>query len=363
MGRRPGTVEDVVSAAADHALASDLDAVLARTEDLWNELRGARLFITGGTGFFGCWLLETLLWANDRLHLGASAVVLTRDPERFHRSGPRLAASSALTLQRGDVRTFEFPQGRFSHVIHAAVDAVPPRTRDDRLRVFDVILEGTRRTLEFARRAGAARYLLTSSGAVYGRQPAGVTHIPEDYSGAPDATDPARSGAEAKRAAEALCAIHADADLQPLIARCFAFVGPYLPLDAHLAMGNFVRDALRGGPIVLTGDGTPVRSYLYASDLVGWLWAVLVRGVPLRPYNIGSEDAISIRDAAGRVAECFSPPPEVRITRQPAAAVPDRYVPSTARIRNELGVRATVPFAQAVARTVDWHRRRLTLVC
>src|ERR1700680_4707856 len=96
-------------------LAHDLDHVLAQTSLLWDELRGARLFLTGGTGFFGCWLLETFLWANDHLRLEASIVVLTRDGSAFARKVPHLANHPAVTLHDGDVRTFEFTDGGFSH--------------------------------------------------------------------------------------------------------------------------------------------------------------------------------------------------------------------------------------------------------
>jgi dTDP-glucose 4,6-dehydratase len=92
-------------------LADDLDQVLAHTGGLWDGLRGARVFLTGGTGFFGCWLLETLLWANDRLALGASVVVLTRSAAGFRARVPQLAGHPALTMQEGDVRTFAFMDG------------------------------------------------------------------------------------------------------------------------------------------------------------------------------------------------------------------------------------------------------------
>src|SRR5262249_42748309 len=155
----------------------------------------------------------------------------------------------------------------FSHIIHAAADTAVPVTPQDRIRIFDSIVTGTRRVLEAARVSRARRLLLTSTGAVYGEQPSDVAQIREDYRGAPDALQPGAAGAEAKRAAEAQCALYADDRLQPTIARCFAFVGPYMPTAAHLAAGQFVRDALNGGPICVRGDGTPVRSYMYASDL------------------------------------------------------------------------------------------------
>src|SRR5687767_4399898 len=77
-------------------LADDLHHVLLHTESLWDELRGQRLFITGGTGFVGCWLLETFLWANDELALNASVVVLTRNKTAFRKKAPHLADHSAL---------------------------------------------------------------------------------------------------------------------------------------------------------------------------------------------------------------------------------------------------------------------------
>jgi dTDP-glucose 4,6-dehydratase len=337
-------------------LAHDLDYVLAQTRGLWEELRGARLFLTGGTGFFGCWLLETFLWANDHLGLDASVVVLTRDGSAFTRRVPHLAGHQAVTLRDGDVRTFEITDGRFSHVIHAATYSGATLDEAERLLMFDTIVGGTRRTLDLARRSGATRFLLTSSGAVYGRQPAELTHLPEGYTGGPDPTDARQVYGEAKRAAEMLCAVYADAHVQPTIARCFAFVGPYLPLDVHFAVMSFIRDALRGGPIRVAGDGTPYRSYLYAADLAIWLWTILLRGQSIRPYNVGSAEPLTILELARAVARAFGPDLEIEVAQRPIAGMPaERYVPDVARAEAELGLRPVVSLAEGIRRTVVWN--------
>jgi len=339
-------------------LAADLDHVLAHTEGLWEELRGQRIFITGGTGFFGCWLLESFAWANDRLRIGAEAVVLTRNPDAFRVKAPHLAAHPAIRLHAGDVRNFDFPEGQFSHVIHAATEASAKLNAERPLLMLDTIVEGTRRALDFAVQAGAKKFLLTSSGAVYGKQPPEMTHIPEDYVGAPDPLDPASAYGEGKRMAELLCALyHRQHGIEPKIARCFAFVGPYLPLDAHFAIGNFIRDALKGGPIVVKGDGTPYRSYLYAADLAIWLWTMLFRAPGCRPYNVGSDVSLTVGQTAALAAKLANPRCETGLQQ---AAVPGqppaRYVPDVGRAAMELGLQGRICIEDGLGRCLRWFQ-------
>jgi nucleoside-diphosphate-sugar epimerase len=342
-----------------HPLANDLDHILRHTLDLWRDLRGQRLFLTGGSGFFGCWLLESLAWANDRLALGIEATVLTRHPEAFLRKAPHLAGHPAIRLHEGDVRDFDFPSGSFGLVVHGAAESSTDQNEANPVLMLDTIVDGTRRVLEFARRCQVQSFLFISSGAVYGRQPRDLTHVPEDFVGGPDPLNVHSAYGEGKRLAELLCACYAQQHGLPVkIARGFAFVGPYLPLDSHFAVGNFIRDGLRGGPILVRGDGTPSRSYLYSADLAIWLWTVLLRGAACRPYNLGSEDALSIAELAERVAGAFSPALEVRVCAEGTVSHDkDRYVPSTERAARELGLRQTISLSDALARTIRFHRR------
>lgn len=335
-------------------LAQDLDDILEQTRDLWDDLRGGHLFITGGTGFVGCWMLESFTHANDRLKLNAKATVLTRDQVCFQEKAPRLCGHPSVETCQGDVRDFQYPGSPFSHIIHGATNVVSPERNP--LDMFDTIVGGTRRVLDLACETDAQKFLLLSSGAVYGKLPSGLEQMAEDNTNAPKPEDHNVYG-EGKRVAELLLGIYARSNgLEATVARCFSFVGPYLPMDAHFAIGNFIRDGLSGRTIQVKGDGRAVRSYLYASDLAVWLWTILFRGEPGRAYNVGSDRAISIKDLAYTVAGCFSPPPEVRIENQNSDNLQSNsYVPFTDRAQQELGLKQTVDLTEAIRKCIAFH--------
>lgn len=326
-------------------LEADLESVDAALAPLWPRLEGAHLFMTGGTGFIGRWMLEALA----RAPIHARVTLLSRDPDGFARRAPHLAA--CFTLLRGDVLDLMPPKGDFTHVLHAATDASAALNAGDPRRMFDTIVQGTRNALDLATDRGA-RLLLLSSGAVYGVQPWELRHVPESWHGGPDPLDPRSAYGEGKRAAEMLCAIYArQFGVDFVGARIFALLGPLLSLDIHFAAGNFIRDAMAGRTIRIMGTGEAVRSYLYTADLTVWLWTLLLAGAPGTVCNVGSEEAVSIADLGRRTAAILGSPGVEILGQADPGWNPGRYVPSTARIRGALGVTPTIGLDEAIRRT------------
>lgn len=334
---------------------------LQRCHDLlglasWQALAGQRVFITGGTGFIGKWLLSTLLDADEALGLHCHVTVLSRDPFAFQREWP--AISGRVEWIAGDVRSFVIDTHRFDVIIHAATDVVAQASPED---VFSTCLDGTRRVLALARQCGASQLLLVSSGAVYGPLPAGMTHVPETHLGGPDPLLSGSAYGEGKRVSEWLASQAAGDGLEVKIARVFALVGPHLPLDKHFAIGNFIRAALDNEDIVIQGDGTPHRSYLYAADMAAWLWAVLLRGQSGRVYNVGADESISIATLAKRVCHVLDCEPRIVLRLQPRPDVAvSHYVPDITRACTELGLAPPMPLDEAICRTARMHGRQLS---
>lgn len=132
--------------------------------------------------------------------------------------------------------------------------------------------------------------------------------------------------------------------------------GPICRSASTSRPGNFLRDALENRPIAIRGDGRPLRSYLYADDLVRWLRRLLEAGEPGRIYNVGSENAVSIAELAERCAALRTPPSAVTVLGHPDGLPAPRYLPDTARARRELGLAETVNLDEALRLTFEFHR-------
>lgn len=300
----------------------------------------ARIFITGGTGFFGKSMLDYRLRHPEWEWAKAEWVVLSRSPERFKAECPNLAGQDGVSFVEGDVRDFDFPAGRFDAIVHAATSAVTTLSDEE---MTSVIVDGAHHVADFAKAVGCKKMLFTSSGAVYGPRTSPASEE--------DACNPVTAYGKGKLAVEKFLV---ESGLDVKIARCYAFVGPHLNRTIHFAIGNFIQNCLDGKPIVINGDGMPLRSYLYADDLVEWLFAILDRGETGRPYNVGSDQAVSIRQLGESVRDALDSQSEIIVKGVPTPGVaPSAYLPVVERARRELGLTVGTFLNDAVAMTVQ----------
>lgn len=301
---------------------------------------GLRLFLSGCTGFFGKSLLDYRLHHPEWKWAKADWVILSRSPERFIKENPTLAQQPGISFVAGDIRDFAFPEGEFDAIIHSATSAVITLADEE---MTSVILDGTRRVIDFAAAKGCKKLLFTSSGAVYGPRTSPASENDECL--------PVTAYGKGKLQAERMLL---DSGLDVKIARCFAFAGKHLPRTIHYAIGNFIQNCLDGQPIVINGDGTPLRSYMYADDLVEWLFTILERGERGWVYNVGSDRALSIFELAETVRRVLGSKNEIVVKGRPDNAVaPSVYVPSIVRARDDLGLDVKVFLEESVRKSVS----------
>jgi nucleoside-diphosphate-sugar epimerase len=338
-------------------IKEDLSYIFEKTTHFINELRGKTILVTGGTGFIGKWLLEYFCYLNQSKSVLFNVIVLSRNPKVFLEKFPRFNIPFIQFVQ-GNVVEFDYSTLPCCNIIiHAATDADAKLNLEQPLKMIDTIVEGTRKVLDYGVKVQPQNVLYLSSGAVYGIQPDNMAGFSEDYFGGPNILSTSSAYSEAKRLAELLCVCYQKQyQLNVSIARCFAFVGPYLPLDMHFAVGNFIGNGLRGEEIIIKGNGLPLRSYMYAADLIIWLFYVLFKGKNGEAYNIGSDKAVSIKELAMEVAQFF-PDLSVKVLGQENPTDRNQnYVPGTDKIKSELDIPNILSLNEAIHRTIKYHQ-------
>jgi len=338
----------------------DLNHILEHTSDLWESFRGKSILLTGGTGFFGKWFLESFLYINEKLNLNATITTITRNPDAFLSDYPFYQHhSDTIIFLKGDILNFDFNlinKSKFNYIIHAATSASDDLNKNNPLLMMDTITVGTRRVLDFSCSQPIESFLFISSGAVYGSQPFNVSHIRENDSFNININNTKSAYAEGKRIAELYCSSYYELKKLPVkIARCFAFVGPFLPLDAHFAIGNIINNVLKNEDIIIKSDGTAVRSYLYASDLMIWLLKILICGDSNSPYNVGSDEFISINDLAIKIKKISNSNVSIKILGSKLSKENvDIYCPNISKART-LNAYVNISLEESINKTLQFY--------
>ncbi|MCD6489464.1 MAG: NAD(P)-dependent oxidoreductase [Thermodesulfobacterium sp.] len=343
----------------------DLKFIAFELENFLDKFEDSVFFVTGGTGIIGKWILETLCFLEERYRLNLKVYVLTRNKEKFFSQYPLFRDCRILEFVQGNVISFSslnVVRDEVDYVVHGATESSSSAILKSPLKMFEVIVKGTWNVLECSKNWSPKGILILSSGAVYGKQ--GKKFLEETDFGCINFTEPLLAYTMGKEAGEHLAMLYFYTFRLPVkIARIFALVGPHLPLEGSFAIGNFIRDALKGGPIVIKGDGTPVRSYLYLGDLVIWLFKILLEGKAGEAYNAGSDKAISIKELAQLVADFTKKELkeykkiEILIQQNKIfSSASDVYVPSIEKAKKELGLKVFTPLEEAIQKTFYFYR-------
>ena len=339
-------------------ILSDLDEIIATSTSDLEEIVNKQLVITGASGFVGTWLTLSWVAARKKLNGSGKLLITSRNPQSLLPLVNVIDSRSPITALSSDIRNLHIPsEFRNGNLIHAATPASAALNASDPAAMLKIIIEGQERVIVEAVRMNN-RLLFLSSGAVYGRQPLDLSHLPETWEGAPQIGDSNSAYHEGKRVAELMGNIAATKqDLHFISARLFAFIAPFLPLGTHFAAGNFIRDALSSNQIEIQSGGGSVRSYLYATDLSTSLWALLARGETKTAYNVGSEHEVSIKNLALEVASCTNRNVEVVVRGVDNSENVSRYVPSITKMEVELGWKINVLLQDSLFRTIQWYRQ------
>ncbi len=336
----------------------DCATVLQSQGQQLSPLRGDTLVVTGGTGFMGSWIAEMVACLNDLHGFNTRLLLIARSTDHFRATRPHLASRRDITLVKSDVRhTVEFPK-ETNWLIHAAANPDSSFHATNPVETLSVIGEGTSSVLRATDRCASLKMLLNvSSSLVYGGQPLDLERMPESFGGAPSCGSASSAYAEAKRFAETFCAAaRSQARIPTLTARPFAFIGPYQSMDRPWAINSFIREAIQGEAIRVSGDGRTVRSYMYPADMAFWLLRVLSGGTAGQIFNLGSPEGIQLGELATMISEHFQPRPEIHLSTAPGHTQPSRMVPDVSAAQKALGLTLRIPLKTALERTIHWNR-------
>jgi nucleoside-diphosphate-sugar epimerase len=314
------------------------------------------LAVTGGTGFLGTWIAETITALNDEYRLGITLDLYARNVNDWAQKYPHLSKRSDIRLKSQDVRSpFEFARNT-NFVVHAA--GIPNNRvhSSDPLRVYQTTVSGINNALEAASQLdNLTRFVNMSSCLVSGPSNRPGPLAETDYFPMPCGQLHAVY-AEAKRAAENLAAVYRSQYRMPIsTVRPFTFAGPYQELDRPWALNNFLRDVLTGSDIRIHGDGSARRSYLYGSDAAWWTLAALINGTDGATYNVGSPMAVTHLELVKLIGEYATPKPRVVLNTVPSkqGKQDDLFPDSTATLKG-LGVNQTCSLDKIVDKTWRW---------
>ena len=337
-------------------IENDFRYILDEGDRCLNHLNNKHILLTGCTGFIGKWLILTLLtFIKNNQKIDIYLDIVTRNKKKLLANSIIDFNYPFINIIETDIRKITLNKS-YDYVVHGATSASAQLNENNPVEMFSVIIDGTKRLLEeLVKQKFSGKVMNLSSGAVYGLQ-SKIKNVKELDMTGPDIINPINAYAEAKRASESLFSLFKKQhNIKFVNARIFALLGPLLPLDIHFAAGNFINCAINGNKILINGDGTPIRSYLYPTDLILWILFLMSNKDSEGAYNLGSDEAISIEELAKLISNKYNVSYSVANEIDKGWNI-SRYVPCNKKIIKFTNIKQSVPLEDAINRTFLWGK-------
>ena len=359
---------------ASDVVNMDLDYISENLQQEFSSMAGSNLLITGGAGFLGYYLVQSVLHWNNK-NPGSEPIRVTVY-DNFMRGTPDwiegLKRDSNFECRVHDMCD-PLPDdiSEFQYIIHAATIASPHYYRKYPIETMDANINGLRYLLDYCRGLLDAGkpfhgFMFYSTSEIYGDPTPENIPTPEEYRGNVSCTGPRACYDESKRYGETLCVNFANQHNLPIkITRPFNNYGPGLKITDKRVIPDFARDILNGRDIVMLSDGSPTRTFCYVADAIVGHYKVLVNGKPGESYNIGiDQPEISMNELAERVvAEAKSlfdyQGAVVHQTSEDKDYLvdnPNRRCPVIDKARRDIGYAPQISLEDGLRRSLVWYK-------
>jgi len=323
--------------------------------------------VTGGAGFIGSFLCETLLREGKRVicidnfstgHVRNIETLLRNPDFQFL----RLDINDSFDLTTfAELDPFKVKFIGVHEIYHLAMPTVAKGFEEYRIATVLTNSVGTRNMLEIAVKY-KAKFLLASSAVVYGNRTAETKTFSEDYLGIVSHLTPRSAYNEGKRFAETLVTTYADVHhIDAKIARIFRTFGPRMPLFQGHQIPDFVLSALDNKPLAISGDQTTTTALVYVSDVVDGLLRLMRADRGIGPVNVGSDVELPMHDVAANIIRLAESSSEI-VYEAPAPFLTHMGLPDLGKARNGLNWIPLVRLEDGLAKTIDYVRANKLLL-
>ena len=352
---------------ASEIIRKDLVEIYTDLKSEKEKILGKTFLITGPEGLLASYLVETVLYFNDKNPNRKPAKIIGLQRSGLDKNGRLgyLKERKDITFVKHDsINPYEAKR-KVDYIIHAAGRSAPAFFESHPLGTLDVNVKGIRWILEYSKKHGVSSVLYMSSGEIYGNPTPENIPTPETYTGNVSPLAPRACYAESKRLSETLCTIYFKKFGVPVkIARPFIVYGPGLKVGDRRVMAEFMKSGLEKKPIQMLNKGLDTRCYCYVSDATVLFFRLLFSNLNADPINVANnKEEVTIKHLAEIIHELCGIKEGVGVKensdKSHVVDAPSRVHPSIEKAKRLLAYNPRVSLKEGLRRTIEWNKSLL----